>query len=267
MCPQTASLVITPFDCTVTSSSTETGQEKTSVLQLQALFDLMRPKCEQMSPLLPSNCRQYVSRLKSKLVVLEFAPTIVDASYLGPDILDYERASAIKHPDIKEIKYGNNTVPFATFRVPTPWMIYVSLLGFEDGLHFIRQDYLMAATGPLSVDSDILYQCPFGNVHSGDHTICWGDFTSSHNSFRNLDFLERLLFPRFFGSPFNKDLDNSLKWNATYAKDNFGHNGGASSYELLKVINGMDTFPVELLTKSNKSYAGFINNITNRFLS
>jgi len=271
MCPQTANLVITPFDCCYTINGVEEeggsgGEGKLKLLPLTALHNVMCDRSVQTSPILPASCRQYISRLKSKLVVLEFAPTIVDASYLGLEIWNFESQSA-PPAHITMVDIAKRSYPMATFKVPTPWMQYIALLGCEEGLNFIRHDYATASAHPLKSSGDILSLCPFGNVHGVDSTVCWGSFSSDNNSFRNIDFLENLFLPRFFGSPFNKDLDNSSKWNARYAQEHLGHSsGGASSYELLKVLNGRDVFPKELLSPMRKDYKSFIADIVNRYL-
>lgn len=252
-----------------------------------------------VTPVLPVNCIQYIRKNHSYIIVQEFDPIVTDVYYTVSfsDIMRdmrehrdyYMRRCCEQHGDRCD---GCEDAPCATdccessdcydcgysndFRetmdgycagdelifknVPSPRLLFVSVLGIQKDYYFMRKCFVKALLRPVMKPSDLVFDVPVGNLYD-DSSVCWGnnDFDPSPN----LMFISSIL-SRFYGSPFNADLDPDYGSNTALA-----HSLNLSCFStryFLNAIQNKPSFDPEWLLMFNSNsieftYEEFIDEI------
>ncbi len=189
------------------------------------------------TPILPTNCIQYIRKNHSYIVVQEFEPSVVDIQHtiseadIDNDMIHFRHCYTARcdgfDPDEDNNccfnsfngscacscdyrSFAAETVDGYSFdddvlfeAVPTPRLLFVSVLGSQGEHYFMRKSFIKALSSPLTNYSDIVFDLPVGNVYENSK-ICWGG--NLFEPSRNIMFLSSI-FTRFYSTSFNSDLD------------------------------------------------------------
>lgn len=109
------------------------------------------------------------------------------------------------------------------------------LFNFEIDQGRLRSTKVYALKGTTWNNDTKLYNCPFGNVATNDHHVCWGS-----NSLPHIDSLHKLdvVVSMFYDSPYNNDYFRpgvSIKWKCNNLR------------EVLTRLEKQEEFPDRLL--------------------
>ena len=251
-----------------------------------------------ITPILPSNCIQYIRKNHSYIITQEFDPIITDVSYTisEGDIMsdmywyrdhyvarcrarasncractqdcdathccEYSNCYHCNYTDeIRETIDGyciDDEVIFQ--KVPVPRTLFVSVLGIQGDQYFMRKCFVKALIDPITNYSSPVFNIPFGNLFD-DSSICWGDNDFDPSS--NLIFVSGVL-SRFFGASFNADLDDRIPQSNLLGKSfNLKY---FSTKNFLNIVQQQPRFDTEWLLLFNQNhtadtYGDFIDRI------
>lgn len=257
-------LEISPLGCEINYNGNK------NITSIKDVIDVMKCNSGISTPFLPLGCRYYAKIGRTNIVAVEFEPKIYEVYYRGnlksEDLTPMEDSSNIyidalgnrlrplEPDDVNPLHPDEKYVGVGKFKIPTPYLLYIVVLGKDNNLFFPRGQYLFALKNTLTSMEDILYTCPFSNV-GRNNALCWGDLENiSTMSFPNLIAISSVL-DRYFGSRFNQDLDGS-KWDPSY----FGVDNpdNVRNIDLFRHLNGQQEFPFQILKRSRYTLQSFV---------
>jgi hypothetical protein len=123
-------------------------------------------------------------------------------------------------------------------RIPFPPCLFV----FNVSNKRVASSRVFALKNPISTEVDCLYNFPFGNTYVESGSVCWG---SAKLIVVNTPMNLISMVSVFFDSAFNGDLVGRSTWRSPKEKKI------RDFWSLVNYLDGKETFPSELLYKSN----------------